>query len=83
VQSILEKIRVTIRKAAPAAEEKISYQIPAFLLHGNLIFFAAYQHHIGLYPAPPGVEKFKKELGVTRGAKGRFSFPSINPFRSA
>ena len=49
VRELLEKIRATIRKAAPAAEETISYQIPAFRLDGNLIFFAAYKQHIGLY----------------------------------
>jgi uncharacterized protein YdhG (YjbR/CyaY superfamily) len=79
VQKILEKIRETIRKAAPDAEEKISYQIPAFLLHGNLIFFAAYQHHISLYPAPRGVEQFKKELAGYKGGKGTVQFPLDQP----
>jgi uncharacterized protein YdhG (YjbR/CyaY superfamily) len=52
VQEILGKIRMTIRKAASAAEETIKYQMPTFTLKGNLVSFAAYQKHIGLYPAP-------------------------------
>ena len=55
VQKILQKIRKTIQKAAPDATEAISYAIPTFKLNGNLIHFAAYQNHIGLYPAPRGV----------------------------
>ena len=74
VQKILQKIRLTIRQAAPGAEEAIKYQIPAFTLNGNLIFFAAYKKHIGLYPAPRGVEKFKKELSAYEGGKGTYSF---------
>ena len=59
VQEILERIRMTIRKAAPGAEETISYQIPTFTLKGKyLIYFAAYKKHIGLYPVPRGVQKF-------------------------
>ena len=79
VQKILKKIRVTIRKAAPDAEETISYQMPTFTLKGNLVHFAAYQKHIGLYPAPRGIEKFKKELSVYEGAKGTVRFPLDKP----
>ena len=79
VQKILKKIRVTIRKAAPDAEETISYQMPTFTLKGNLVHFAAYQEHIGLYPAPRGIEKFKKELSVYEGAKGTVRFPLDKP----
>jgi uncharacterized protein YdhG (YjbR/CyaY superfamily) len=76
VQKILQDIRVTIRKAAPEAEETISYQIPAFTLKGKyLIYFAAYKRHIGLYPAPRGVEKFKKELARYEGGKGTVRLP--------
>ena len=73
VQKILQEIRLTIREAAPGAEEAIKYQIPAFTLNGNLIFFAAYKKHFGLYPAPRGVEKFKKELSAYEGGKGTVS----------
>jgi uncharacterized protein YdhG (YjbR/CyaY superfamily) len=80
VQKLLEKIRLTIRKAAPAAEETISYQIPTFTLNGKyLIYFAAYKKHIGLYPAPRGVEKFKRELSAYEGGKGTVRFPFDKP----
>ena len=79
VQEILEKIRMTIREAAPDAEEKISYQMPTFTLKGNLVHFAAYRKHIGLYPAPRGIEKFKKELSAYEGAKGSVRFPLDKP----
>ena len=79
VQKILEKIRLTIRKAAPKAEEAISYGIPAFKLNGNLVFFAAYKNHIGVYPAPRGNEKFKKELSAYEGGKGTVRFPLDKP----
>ena len=80
VQEILEKIRKTIRKAAPDAEETISYLIPAFTLKGKyLVYFAAYKKHIGLYPAPRGSEKFKKELSRYEGGKGTVRFPLDKP----
>jgi uncharacterized protein YdhG (YjbR/CyaY superfamily) len=79
VQNILQRIRETIRKAAPTAEETINYQIPTFTLHGNLVHFAAFPHHIGFYPAPTGIEKFKKELSVYKGAKGSVQFPLDKP----
>jgi uncharacterized protein YdhG (YjbR/CyaY superfamily) len=80
VQEILEKIRMTIRKAAPDAEEIISYQIPSFTLKGKyLIYFAAYKKHIGLYPAPRGIEKFKKELSLYGSGKGTLKFPLDKP----
>jgi uncharacterized protein YdhG (YjbR/CyaY superfamily) len=79
VQEILEKIRLTIRKAAPDAEETINYQIPTFTLKGNLVHFAAFQNHIGFYPTPTGIEKFKKELSVYEGAKGSVQFPLDQP----
>jgi uncharacterized protein YdhG (YjbR/CyaY superfamily) len=80
VQEILEKVRATIRQAAPNAEEAISYQIPTFTLKGSyLIYFAAYKKHISLYPAPRGVEKFKKELSAYEGGKGTARFPLEKP----
>jgi len=84
VRKILEQIRMTVREAAPDAEETISYQIPTFTLKGKyLIYFAAYKKHIGLYPAPRGVEKFKKELSLYEGGKGTVRFPldKAIPFR--
>jgi uncharacterized protein YdhG (YjbR/CyaY superfamily) len=79
VQIILEKIRTTIRKAAPDAKEAIKYQIPTFTLEGNLVHFAAFTKHIGLYPAPHGITKFKKELSKYATAKGSVRFPLDQP----
>lgn len=79
VGNILEELRATIRKAAPGAEETINYGIPTFTLHGNLVHFAAFKNHIGFYPAPSGIEAFKKELSVYEGAKGSVQFPIEKP----
>jgi uncharacterized protein YdhG (YjbR/CyaY superfamily) len=72
---ILERLRETIRKAAPDAKETINYGIPTFTLIGNLVHFAAYKNHIGFYPTPSGIEAFKKELSLYEGAKGSVKFP--------
>lgn len=80
VQKILQKIRVAIRKAAPEAEEAISYQIPTFKLSGkNLIHFAGFKNHIGIYPAPRGVAEFDEELSKFDGGKGTVQFPLDEP----
>ena len=79
-QKILKQIRATIKKAAPDAEETISYAIPTFTLKGRyLIYFAGYKNHIALYPAPRGNEAFKKELSVYKGGKGTVQFPLDKP----
>lgn len=75
IQKLLESIRTTIRLAAPDAEETICYRIPTFTLQGNLVHFAAFKKHIGFYPTPTGIEKFKEELSVYEGAKGSVQFP--------
>ena len=79
LQEILEEIRLTIRKAAPEAQETIKYQIPTFTLKGNLVHFAAFKKHIGFYPTPTGIEEFKKELSPYEGAKGSVKFPLDKP----
>ncbi|MCL6460191.1 MAG: DUF1801 domain-containing protein [Gorillibacterium sp.] len=79
VQEKLEAIRKVIKEAAPEAEEKISYQMPTFVLHGNLVHFAAFKNHIGFYPAPRGIEAFKDELSQYKGAKGSVQFPLEKP----
>jgi len=79
VQGRLVKIRMTIRKAAPEAEETINYQIPTFTLKGNLVHFAAFKNHIGFYPTSTGIEKFKNELSDYEGAKGSVKFPYDKP----
>ena len=79
VREILEKIRITIRKAAPRAGEKIGYGIPTFTLNGNLVHFAAFKKHIGFYPTPSGIEQFKQELSIYESAKGSVQFPLDKP----
>jgi uncharacterized protein YdhG (YjbR/CyaY superfamily) len=79
VQVHLKKIRSTIKKAAPKAQEKISYRIPTFVQEGNLIFFAAFKNHISVYPAPRGADEFKKELSAYEGGKGTVQFPLGKP----
>jgi len=79
IQKLLEEVRATIKAAAPNAEEKISYQMPTFFLNGNLIHFAAFKNHIGLYPTPSGTEAFKRELSIYQGAKGSVRLPIDKP----
>lgn len=79
VREKLEKLRKVIKEAAPGAEEKISYQMPAFYLHGVLVYFAAYKKHIGFYPTPAGIEAFKRELSEYKGSKGAVQFPLDKP----
>jgi uncharacterized protein YdhG (YjbR/CyaY superfamily) len=82
VQERLRTLRKIIRDAAPEAEEKISYRMPTFVLYGNLVYFAAFKNHIGLYPAPSGVEAFIPELSVYRSGKGSIQFPMDKPLPS-
>ena len=79
IQKILEEIRATIKAAAPDAEEKISYQMPTFYLNGNLIHFAAFKNHIGIYPTPSGTQAFKDEISMYQGAKGSIRLPIDEP----
>ena len=68
-----------VRAAAPEAEEKISYQMPAFRLKGDLIYFAAFKKHIGIYPPVAGDERLRKDLAPYRGEKGNLKFPLDEP----
>jgi uncharacterized protein YdhG (YjbR/CyaY superfamily) len=78
VQSVLEKIRQSIRKAVPEAEETISYRMPSFKLKGRiLVYFAAFRKHIGFYPPAP--REFKKEVSKYEGPKGNLKFPTDEP----
>jgi uncharacterized protein YdhG (YjbR/CyaY superfamily) len=79
VQAILKKIRKTVRDAAPDAEESISYRMPAFKLHGALVYFAAFQHHIGFYPPIRGDAKLEKAVARYAGEKGNHRFPIDEP----
>ena len=79
VRTILNQVRQTIRTAAPEARETINYQMPTFTLNGNLVHFAGFKNHIGFYPTPTGIEAFKEELSVYKGAKGSVQFPLDQP----
>ncbi|HEY9364716.1 MAG TPA: DUF1801 domain-containing protein, partial [Chitinophagaceae bacterium] len=74
-QNLLQQLRETIMKAAPDAEELISYQMPAYKFNGVLVYFAGYKNHIGFYPGASGIETFKKEVSVFKNAKGSVQFP--------
>jgi uncharacterized protein YdhG (YjbR/CyaY superfamily) len=79
IQVVLEQIRATIRDTAPDATETIKYGMPTFVQYGNLIYFAAFQEHIGLYPTPSGIEAFKAELIKYDQSKGTIRFPFGTP----
>jgi uncharacterized protein YdhG (YjbR/CyaY superfamily) len=79
VRTILERIRRTIRKAAPGAREIISYRMPAFHLNGILVYFAAFKNHIGLYPPVSGDASLEKAIAPYRGEKGNLRFPLDQP----
>jgi uncharacterized protein YdhG (YjbR/CyaY superfamily) len=79
VQPILNKIRATIQKAAPKAEERISYGMPGYFLNGQLVWFGLHPHHVGFYPTGEGVEAFKKELASYKTTKGAVHFPLDEP----
>jgi uncharacterized protein YdhG (YjbR/CyaY superfamily) len=79
VQEILKKVRQIIRQAAPGAGETIKYRMPTFTLDGNLVHFAGFDHHIGFYPTPSGIEHFKTELSGYASAKGSVQFPLDQP----
>src|SRR2546425_11196592 len=80
VQSILEKLRETVRQAAPEAVESISYDMPTFKLNGErLVYFSAWKNHIGFYSIPEGNEAFRKELSPYAGEKGSLRFPLDKP----
>ena len=79
IQERLEKLRQTIKAAAPLALEVISYSMPAYKLTGMLLYFAAHKNHIGLYPMASGIENFKTELSKYETSKGTVQFPFDKP----
>ncbi|MBM4088922.1 MAG: hypothetical protein FJ276_05740 [Planctomycetes bacterium] len=79
VRVVLENVRATIRTAAPEAKETISYQMPAFMQHGILVYFAAWQNHIGLYPPVSGDEALEQAVARYAGPKGNLQFPLDEP----
>lgn len=76
---LLEDVRRTIKAAAPGAEERISYQMPAFYLQGNLVYFAAFKNHIGFYPTSSAIAAFPRELAPYEASKGTVRFPLDKP----
>ena len=78
-QTVLQTVRRAIREAAPDAQEKISWQMPTFYYLGNLVHFAAFKKHVGLYPGASGVETFQEELKEYKTSKGAIQFPYNKP----
>jgi uncharacterized protein YdhG (YjbR/CyaY superfamily) len=79
VQEILQALRKVIKESAPDAKEKISWQMPTFVLHGNLVHFAACKNHIGFYPTPSGIDAYRNELSEYKQTKGSIHFPINKP----
>jgi uncharacterized protein YdhG (YjbR/CyaY superfamily) len=79
VQALLQAVRATIHAAAPDAVERISYGMPAFAQEGNLVYFAALKHHIGLYPTSSGIAAFQQEISAYESSKGAVKFPKDQP----
>jgi uncharacterized protein YdhG (YjbR/CyaY superfamily) len=81
VQDALKRVRATIRKALPQAEETISYQIPAYKLGGRaVLYFAGWKQHFSLYPATGGLlAALGKELAPYAVSKGTIRFPLSEP----
>ncbi len=79
VQILLQQLRQAIREAAPEAQEAISYRMPAFKLHGNLVWFAAFKDHVGFYPKASGIEAFREKLSAYDVSKGTVRFPMDKP----
>jgi uncharacterized protein YdhG (YjbR/CyaY superfamily) len=75
VRAILERLRAVIREEAPGARERIAYGMPAFSLRKDIVYFAAFKRHIGLYPLPAGIEAFKERLAPYKTGKGSVQFP--------
>ena len=78
-QALLQAVRATIHAAAPDAVERISYNMPAFAQEGNLVYFAALKHHIGLYPTSSGIAAFQQEISAYESSKGAVKFPKDQP----
>jgi uncharacterized protein YdhG (YjbR/CyaY superfamily) len=79
IQKMLKQLRAAIKKAAPEAEESISYMMPAYKLNGPLVYFGAYEKHIGFYPTGTGVAAFQKEIASYNSSKGAIQFPLDQP----
>jgi uncharacterized protein YdhG (YjbR/CyaY superfamily) len=78
-KGILEEVRKAIKQAAPQAEELISYNMPAFTLHGRLVYYAAFKNHVGFYPVSSAIKAFQSELSDYKTSKGTIQFPIERP----
>jgi uncharacterized protein YdhG (YjbR/CyaY superfamily) len=79
VRATLQTLRQTIKEEVPEAEETIKYQMPTFMYHGNLVYFAAFKNHIGFYPTPSGIEATIDEVAIYKTGKGTLQFPLDQP----
>lgn len=79
IQEQLERLRAAVKAAAPGADERISYRMPALYLYGPLVYFAAFKDHIGFFPTSSGVAAFEAELGPYKVSKGTIRFPLDRP----
>jgi uncharacterized protein YdhG (YjbR/CyaY superfamily) len=82
-RATLEKIRKTIKAAAPKATEVISYQMPMYKYHGMLVGFAAFKDHCSFFPGANPVATFKDELKAYKTSKGTIRFPIGKPLPAA
>src|SRR5437899_8523818 len=78
-QKHLNRLRSIIRKAAPAAEESISYGMPAYKLQGTLVYFGGFKNHVGFYPTASGIKNFQEEIAAYKNSKGAVQFPLNEP----
>jgi len=79
MQALLQRVRATVRAAAPDAHEVISYRMPALKQHGVLVYFAAFRHHIGFYPPIRGDARLEQAAAPYAGEKGNLRFPLDEP----
>ena len=82
-RAALRKIRAVLRRLAPTAQETISYRMPAYRGHGMILYFAAFEHHIGLFPPVRGDGRLNDALARYRGPKGNLRFPLDTPLPMA
>ncbi len=79
IKKKIDILRSVIQKVVPQAKEKLSYGVPAFYLNGNLVLYAGFKNHIGLYPQPSAMKKFKKKLASYETSEGTIRFPLNKP----
>src|SRR5258706_4582010 len=83
VRATLEKLRKTIKAAAPMASEGISYQMPMYKHHGMVVGFAAFKDHCSIFPGSAVMNAYKEELSRYDTSKGTIRFPADKPLPAA